>query len=809
MCILFGFFTRTVLAQQIPSATDRQVQKKLSSDLTNNVVPNQYIVKLKDPELKTKVEARAKRAKSFGFLGSIINAGEDLVSGKKPETIQQKSDQVKQQAGVVSEEHVFNDVKTSSPELSSFMALSTDGEKDTKQTIDDLKKDPNISSVEPVFVVRKTATTPNDQYFRLQWNFQKAGLPQAWDLATGQTSVIVAVVDTGVLMGHEDFAGRTFTQGRDFALYNCTEDDEGNCFPIPKQSCPDKILEIGLPTYCDDNPTDDNGHGTHVTGTIGAVTNNSVGVAGVNWNVTILPVKVLNDWGEGTTIQVIQGINYAVSHNAKVINLSLGMCEAETFPPDYACPHNAGINDHISLALKASIDNAVSQGVTVVVAAGNDGDDARWYAPANYNNTSGTTGKIIVVGATGPQDEQAFYSNYGALIDIAAPGGIPLLDTDTGYYYCTVEQCVPSTYIGDPYAADAGTSMASPHVAGVAALLLSVNPNLTPAQIRQYIMQSGDSIGGNIGKRLNAYQTLRTIIPEPTATPTITLTPTVTLTPTITLTPSPTRTPTPTVTPPPTATNTPTPSVTPTGSPTPIPTATLTPTPIHSPTPTFTPSPTPSVTPTGVPPTITLTPVPSVSPTVTPTPIPSMTLTPTITDTPTPIPTQAPTLGAIAFSVKLEGITEKKGNKDITIKLRKTGEQRASIVQTVTAVSNDQGFYYGTAVNIEPGTYSAFVKGPIHLEQSVGEITVIAGQTTTVDWSATPLIVGDFDNDNTIQLSDLTGMISAWTETETPVTSENKKYDVNDDGMISLSDFTAVLANWTKSVVEGESDITN
>ncbi len=302
-------------------------------------------------------------------------------------------------------------------------------------------------------ITANSITAPTDPYYSRQWGLLQSGATVAWSraaTANAGTTTAVAVIDTGVQVSHPDLQSRlapTSAWGR------C---DSGTCL-----------------AYVADNaatiPNDGDGHGTHVAGIVSAATDNAIGVAGVAGNrpVTIIPVKVLDDSGSGTTDAVAAGISWATAKGAKVINLSLGS-SANT------------------QAINSAIDAASAAGVLVVVSAGNCGG-ASWSLngcssmnsadyPAGYAGTVAGAGKVIPVAASTSAGGIASFStqqSYVATAGLAAPG-----------------DNITSTYAGSSYAALSGTSMASPYVAGGAALVWSTYPSLTRAQLRDLLRSS-------------------------------------------------------------------------------------------------------------------------------------------------------------------------------------------------------------------------------------------------------------------------------------------------------------------------------
>ena len=317
--------------------------------------------------------------------------------------------------------------------------------------IDTLEKEPDVLYAQPNYVYYLTDTdnvvtldestednrgpegTANDSYLGYQWYLDTIGAYSAWDTTMGNSGVRVAVIDTGADLNHPDLTGRILYQ-------TDVVDNDGNA-------------------------NDDEGHGTHVAGTIAATANNGIGVAGVAPGVSLIVVDAFNtngiEWW-ATSASVVSGINYARSKGANVINLSLG---------SYG----------LDIAEQTALDAAVSAGVVVVAAAGNDSTSTIHY-PSDLDS-------VISVTATDIYDAFASYSNYGPQKDISAPGG--------DGYYADNEQPVGwilSTYI-DGYAWMAGTSMAAPVVSGVVALMLSSNYSLSVNDVKDYLYNSATDLG--------------------------------------------------------------------------------------------------------------------------------------------------------------------------------------------------------------------------------------------------------------------------------------------------------------------------
>lgn len=362
---------------------------------------------------------------------------------------------------------------------------------DEEATAARLAARPDVLYAEPDFLFFAADTTPNDPlYAPYQWNLRHIRASTGWDRTTGSVSVVIAILDTGVDLGHPDLAGR-FVGGID-TVNNDTD------------------------------PQDDQGHGTHVASIAAAQSNNSTGMAGVDWNARIMPVKVLNAQGGGGGSGVAAGIVWAADNGADIINLSL-----------------SGTNP--SSVIESAIQHAHAKGVLVVAAAGNA------YNQGNPTSYPAAYPHVLAVAAVNDSDGHASYSNSGSYVDVAAPGGDPSDANDSNSRHWIAGAYWRGS--GLAYAWLSGTSQAAPQVAGLAGLLLAADLTLTPDQLAQIITSSavdvqtpGWDVFSGFG-RIDVAAALAMIPPPATPTPTGTPTETPTITPTFT--PSATPTPTP------------------------------------------------------------------------------------------------------------------------------------------------------------------------------------------------------------------------------------------------------------------------
>lgn len=326
------------------------------------------------------------------------------------------------------------------------------------QFVKALRARPEIEYAEPNYVAEAMAV-PNDPDYRFQWRYPMINLPQAWDITTGSSNVVVAVIDTGVV-NHPDFGNNMVgSLGADFIRSTLMSlDGDGidlNAFDVGDEKNPD-----GSSSF----------HGTHVAGTVGAASNNGIGVAGVAWSTALMPIRVLGKGG-GTSYDIAQGIRWAArlsndsqtlpAPKADVVNMSLG-CDTRNGPCPLQC----------DATTQAAISAARAAGVTVVVSAGNNNQPL--VGTANCDGA-------VVVSAVDIYGQRALYSSYGQNVKVAAPGG-NLATGDRFGVLSTLASDAGGVFNENTFGFDQGTSMAAPNVAGVVALMKSVFPAMTPAQ---------------------------------------------------------------------------------------------------------------------------------------------------------------------------------------------------------------------------------------------------------------------------------------------------------------------------------------
>jgi serine protease len=335
-----------------------------------------------------------------------------------------------------------------------------------KRAIPRYNEFPDVMAAQPNFYYHLLAT-PNDPDFGLMYALSKISAPAAWDITTGSSTVVVADIDTGMRYTHEDLAPNVWTNTSE--IPNNGIDDDGNGFV-------DDYYGYDF-RYNDPDPWDEHGHGTHTAGTIGAAGNNGLGVVGVNWNVKIMPIKIYSAAADdSTSAMLVNAYNYVRMMknrgvNIRVTNNSYG-----------DCPEACGYDQ----ATKDAIDAMGDAGILNVFAAGNanNNNDVNAFYPATYTSPS-----ILAVAASDSNDNKAGFSSYGpTTVDLAAPG----VDIES------------TLFLSDSsYGNKSGTSMATPQVAGAAALLSSLNPSLSVASLKATLMNTVDVIMGLPGSPHN------------------------------------------------------------------------------------------------------------------------------------------------------------------------------------------------------------------------------------------------------------------------------------------------------------------
>ncbi len=322
-----------------------------------------------------------------------------------------------------------------------------------QQAITVFEADPDVAYAEPNYIVH-ASIVPSDPSFGSLWGMTKISAPAAWDNSTGSQSVVIGIIDTGVDYNHPDLKANIW---------------QGNT------TYPANGYNAITGSY---DPKDDNGHGSHVAGTIGAVGNNGVGVAGVNWNVSIVACKFLDATGSGSTTDAIECLNYFRNVKASGVNL--------------VATNNSWGGGGFSQALYDAIN--AQRDILFIAAAGNSATNNDTVAsyPSNYDLPN-----VVAVAATGTTDALASFSQYGRrTVDVAAPG-----------------VSIYSTYMNSGYATLSGTSMATPHVTGLTGLIKARYPDADWRTIKNLVLSTGDTVSALstktlTGKRINAYNAL-------------------------------------------------------------------------------------------------------------------------------------------------------------------------------------------------------------------------------------------------------------------------------------------------------------
>jgi len=419
-----------------------QPQLKEESIDDNEFVPGEVLVGMK-PGIKKKSASKD----MFPDLRvvKVEDIGESVRKALPEERISKSSDEISDAIGAVY-----------------LVQLDMSQGEDVQSAIEKLKKNPDVEYAEPNYISR-LAEIPNDQYYNMLWGMPKISMPRAWDYTTGSSSVQIGVLDTGIDYTHIDLSANI-----DRSLgYYVSKGQYG--------------IEADIMDY--------HNHGTHVAGTIGAVGNNTIGVVGVNWNTTIVPIKIAfsNTNTNSTDAIMTAAVMYASALNLPVINMSYSISNSQSF-------RNA-VRNYNGL---------------FIIAAGNYyvNDDPVLYPIDNDLNQAYTLlhalGNVIFVASTDQNDIKAGSSHYGKnSVALAAPG-----------------VSIISTFRSGSYGTMSGTSMASPHVAGAAALLLAKAPSLNAQELKEALLDSVDVIPGldsyvSTGGRLNVLKALKKVMPLP------------------------------------------------------------------------------------------------------------------------------------------------------------------------------------------------------------------------------------------------------------------------------------------------------
>ncbi len=313
------------------------------------------------------------------------------------------------------------------------------------QTVYLLNRSPEVIFAEPNYILHAQVITPSDPGWPSQYGPIKIQAPQAWEITTGSISVTIAIVDTGVDLNHPDLAEKIWNNAGEIPSNGVDDDANGYLDDWRGWDFANN----------DNNPQDDYGHGTHVAGIAAATSNNGIGITGVAWGARLMSLKILDQSGNGTNADLALALHYAVDNGAQIINLSVG-----DPPPDPV--------------MEEAVNYAYTHGAVVIAAAGNSGAAGVYY-PGAYANA-------IAVAATDANNKVALFSSYGLEVDLAAPGS-----------------SIYSTYwisgTGSTFATLSGTSMATPHVSGVAALLASLPQFNSPDKIRAALEETTLDIG--------------------------------------------------------------------------------------------------------------------------------------------------------------------------------------------------------------------------------------------------------------------------------------------------------------------------
>jgi len=371
------------------------------------------------------------------------NYAEDEILVKlRPETVSGE-EHLKNEHGIIAAERLFK-YSEQKPELSRIFRFKLPPGGNLQQTISRLNADPRVEYAQPNYKRYPCDVVPNDVLYSQQWALTRIQAPQAWDMEIGDPNIVIAVIDSGVDYNHPELAAKIWVNPGE--IQGNGIDDDGNGFP-------DDIRGWSFKNYgAGDSEVMDTGyHGTAVAGIIGAATNNGAGIAGINWNSRIMPVKI--DFFDSSAAQAIR---YAADNGAGIINMSWGW---------YAD----------SPVLKDALDYAYAKGCILIAAAGNDGYGVP-FIPAAFKNVISVSATDETDGRAGWNSDQS--SNFGGWITISAPG-----------------KNLSSTFFGSIYDIFEGTSGSAPHISGAASLIVSAFPDYTNEEVKQLLIRSADDLG--------------------------------------------------------------------------------------------------------------------------------------------------------------------------------------------------------------------------------------------------------------------------------------------------------------------------
>jgi len=420
--------------------------------------PNSIVGQVSEPhaknrliiKFKTDVKDEVKKDKTISGADIGVASVSELNQKEKVDKIEKITPK---------EDTKVKGASTESENLDLLYVLEFGEEKNVAELIKEYEKNPDIEYAEPDYELT-TQLTPNDPFYYSSgswgqsypdlWGIRKINSAGAWDYNTGSSDVVVAVIDTGIDYTHPDIAANVWTNSDEVPSNGI--DDDGNGYVDDY---------YGYDFYnTDPNPMDDHAHGTHCAGTVAAVGNNGLGVVGVGWNTKVMAVKFLSQFGSGYYSDAISSIYYAVNNGANVLSNSWGGGGRYT-------------------SMQTAINYAYNNGVVFIAAAGNSNSDAYYFTPAGLDH-------VVTVAATDHNDNKASFSSWGDVVEVAAPG-VDVLSLKSSQGSCTT--------VASKYCRMSGTSMATPHTAGLAALILANDINMSPDDVLMYLTDFADDLG--------------------------------------------------------------------------------------------------------------------------------------------------------------------------------------------------------------------------------------------------------------------------------------------------------------------------